>query len=294
MGTLRLIVGFMTFLVAFGFRNDHAPAWWYGVVLAVSIGGNLVGAAVAPWLRSRLREELILAVSTAAVSVAGIVALFFNAVHSRPAAAMLAAIVGLSAGAAKLSFDALVQRHIPATSQGRAFGRFEDGFQLVWVVGGLIPVVIEMSLPVGFVIITVAAAFAALVYVVGTRMARQARLPAWWPGVRSPSPARRAPKRPASDDATVPVNGPPFVPFVRDGPTVPFDQGENRGPPESAPPYDDMPWMSPPPELGTYPPVIEGPPPLGRGGRPTPPPLAGPPPIAAPLAPRPRRDPPPE
>jgi MFS family permease len=293
MGTLRMIVGFMTFLVAFGFRSDHAPAWWYGVVLAASIGGNLVGAAVAPWLRSRIREELILAVSTAAVAVVGVLALFFSSLHSRPSAALLATVVGLTAGAAKLSFDALVQRHIPAASQGRAFGRFEAGFQLVWVVGGLIPVVIDMSLPVGFVIITLASGFAAVVYVVGMRMARLGRLPSWWPGVGPPLSSRRKAKPTPSTVFPPPAA---FVPPVSpDGPTVLFDQVAPSDAYEPGPPpYDEFPWMEPPPDLGTYPPVIEGPPPLGRGGRPTPPPLTGPPPIASPLAPRPQRDPPAE
>jgi hypothetical protein len=187
MGTLRLIVGFLTFLVAFGFRHDKAPTWWYGVVLAASIGGNLVGAAVAPWLRIRLREELILAGSTVIVALAGLLSLFFGALHNRPAASLLAGVVGLTAGAAKLSFDALVQRHVPAASQGRAFGRFEAGFQLVWVLGGLVPVVIALSLPDGFLFVTVAAALAAVVFVLGTRMARIGQLPAWWPGVRPPA-----------------------------------------------------------------------------------------------------------
>ena len=318
MGTLRLIVGFLTFLVAFGFRKDHAPAWWYGVVLAGSIGGNLVGAAVAPWLRSRLREELILAGSTTMVALAGIVALLFNAVHSRPAAALLAGVVGLSAGAAKLSFDALVQRHIPAATQGRAFGRFEAGFQLVWVLGGLLPVVIPMTLPLGFGIITLAAGLAAAVYVIGTRLARLGRLPDWWPGVRPPARSRRLRRAPQPDAATVPLaGGTPGadpeagrVPVSPYGPTVLFDQVAAGDPtdvlPTSSLPYDggpydgvaddEAPWMSSPPRLGTYPPPIEGPPPLGHPVRPVPPPLAGPPPIVAPLAPRPahRSDPPEE
>ena len=52
-GSLRFAVGFLTFLVAFAFRRGHAAAWWYGVVLAASVGGNLVGAVIAPRLRGR-------------------------------------------------------------------------------------------------------------------------------------------------------------------------------------------------------------------------------------------------
>jgi MFS-type transporter involved in bile tolerance (Atg22 family) len=188
--TLRFIVGFMTFLVAFGFRRIHAPAWWFGVILAFSVGGNLVGAAIAPRLRTRFREELIIAGSLVAVVAAGIAALNFTTIHGRPAASLLAAVIGVAAGGAKLAFDSLVQRDVPAVAQGRAFGRFEGAFQLVWVLGGLVPVIIPMSLWVGFLIVTVAAAGALSVYLAGNHLARVGRLPAWWPrGDRGQGPA---------------------------------------------------------------------------------------------------------
>ncbi len=299
MGMLRLIVGFMTFLVAFGFRNSHAPAWWYGVVLACSIGGNLIGAAAAPWLRGRLREEMILAGASAMLAVAGILAILFDTFNSRPAASLLAGVVGVSAGVAKLAFDALVQRHVPVATQGRAFGRFEAVFQLVWVIGGLAPVVIVMSLRTGFFVVTVAGALAAVVYVTGTRMARLGQLPQWWPGVRAPAartrpgrtkpaPTKPAPTKPApTKPARPPVTPAPNPPV---GATIPFGTTPWTAPPPDVTEDDDRPWLDqqpgPPPDLGTYPPPIPGPPPLGHGLRPVPPPLTGPPPLAAPLAPR--------
>jgi hypothetical protein len=182
MATLRFTVGFMTFLVAFGFRRNHAPAWWFGVILAFSIGGNLIGAAIAPSLRKRFREELIIAGSLVAVVAAGIGALNFTTIHGRPAASLLAAVIGIGAGCGKLAFDSLVQRDVPAVAQGRAFGRFEAAFQLVWVVGALVPVIIPMSLWTGFLIVTIATAGAVTVYLTGNRLARTGRLPAWWPG----------------------------------------------------------------------------------------------------------------
>ncbi|MDQ1376083.1 MAG: hypothetical protein QOE15_256 [Acidimicrobiaceae bacterium] len=303
MGTLRLIVGFMTFLVAFGFRKSHAPAWWYGVVLACSIGGNLLGAAAAPWLRSRLREEMILAASSGIVAVAGILAIVFDTFNGRPEAALLAGVIGVSAGVAKLAFDALVQRHVPVASQGRAFGRFEAGFQLVWVIGALAPVVIEMTLRTGFFVITLAAALAAAVYVAGTRMARLGQLPPWWPGVRTKAtkaggiPARRLPERTArartARPRTAPARTAPgaagataATPSTPIGATIPFGTTPWTAPGPDIADDEDRPWLDPQPDLGTYPPPIPGPPPLGHGIRPVPPPLAGPPPLAAPLAPR--------
>ncbi|HSS11234.1 MAG TPA: MFS transporter [Acidimicrobiales bacterium] len=194
MATLRFSVGFMTFLVAFGFRRNHAPAWWYGVILAVSVGGNLVGAIIAPRLRTRFREELILAGAVVAVVAAGVVAINFGGLQDRPAASLLAAVIGVAAGGAKLAFDSLVQRDVPPAAQGRAFGRFEASLQMVWVLGGLVPVIIPMSLWVGFVVITVVTAAAVVFYVVGNRLARIGHLPEWWPrgvtkGVAASPPA---------------------------------------------------------------------------------------------------------
>lgn len=181
MGTLRWAVGFMTFLVAFGFRRTSAPAWWYGAVLAGSVGGNLVGAAIAPRLRARFKEEWILAGSTITVAATGLIAMQIDGLHRRPSAAIMAAALGLAAGAGKLAFDSLVQREVPAAAQGRAFGRFEAGFQLLWVVGSLVPVVIPMSLRVGFILITAVTLFGAIFHLVGSRLASTGQLPSWWP-----------------------------------------------------------------------------------------------------------------
>jgi hypothetical protein len=181
-GTLRGTVGFLTFLVAFGFRRTSAPAWWYGAVLAASVGGNLVGAAMAPRLRARFKEEWIIAGAIATVAVTGLVAMQIDGLHRRPSAALLAGVIGFTAAAAKLAFDSLVQREVPAAAQGRAFGRFEAGFQLVWVVGALVPVVFPMSLRVGFILITSVSVLAVIVHLIGTRMATVGQLPRWWPG----------------------------------------------------------------------------------------------------------------
>ncbi|HEX9547909.1 MAG TPA: MFS transporter, partial [Acidimicrobiales bacterium] len=190
-GALRAAVGFLTFLVAFGFRRTSAPAWWYGAVLAASVGGNLVGAAMAPRLRARFREEWIIAGSVAMVAATGLIAMQIDGLHRRPSAALLAGAIGFTAAAAKLAFDSLVQREVPAAAQGRAFGRFEAGFQLVWVLGGLVPVVISMSLRVGFILVTSASVLAVIIHLVGTRLATVGQLPRWWPGTPNHHGGRR-------------------------------------------------------------------------------------------------------
>jgi hypothetical protein len=192
MGTLRFLVGFMVFLVTFALRRTHAPAWWYGVILAMSVGGNLVGAVIAPRLRGRVKEEHILAAALSAVVAAGVVAIPIDLLQRRPAAALLAAVVGVASGAAKLAFDSLVQREVPAASQGRVFGRLEATFQLLWVVGALVPVAVTVSLGTGNVVVMAAAATATVVYLVGLSLARHRRLPGWWPDI-GPSHSPPAP-----------------------------------------------------------------------------------------------------
>ena len=90
----------------------------------------------------------------------------------RPASALLAAIVGLAANAAKLSFDSLVQRDAPQAVQGRSFARFEASFQVAWVVGALLPVVVTLPAQAGFVTLAMACGVALASYLSGRRVAR--------------------------------------------------------------------------------------------------------------------------
>ena len=161
MALLRAEVGFLTFLVAFGFRRADAPSWWFGVVLAASMGATLAGSAVAPRLRRRLAEERILIASIGLVALAG---LGFARLEGRLWAAAVAATIGFAAGGAKLAFDALVQRDAPDDERGRNFARFEAGFQLVWVVGALLPVIVATPLRQGFDVLGLASLAAVVAY----------------------------------------------------------------------------------------------------------------------------------
>ena len=166
MALLRAQVGFLTFLVAFGFRRADAPSWWFGVVLASSMTATLAGNAVAPRLRRVVSEERILVLSLGLVALAG---LGFARVEGRMWAAAVAAAVGLAAGGAKLAFDALVQRDAPDVERGRSFARFEAGFQLVWVVGALLPVLAPTPLRQGYDVLGLASLTAAAAYVLAVR-----------------------------------------------------------------------------------------------------------------------------
>jgi hypothetical protein len=171
MAVLRGIVGFLVFLAAFALRRGHAPPWWFGVVLAASMLGSFVGAAVAPRLRRSFAEERILASMLVAVAVVGALA---SGSGGRAAIAVLAGVVGAAAGAAKLAFDSIVQRDAPDAVRGRTFARFETRFQLVWVGCAAIPVIIPIPSWVGMGLVAVAAGVAFLTYAVGLSAVRRA------------------------------------------------------------------------------------------------------------------------
>ena len=200
MGVLRGIVGFMTFLLAFEFRggrpgtnvkpfgaalgastalvrkinvagDPRAPAWHFGVVVAGAGIGALVGARVAPALRRRVAEERIVLGVLVLTAMVGVIATWNAGLLG---AFMLSATVALTAGAGKLAFDSLVQRDAPDANYGRSFARFEARFQLTWVIGAFIPVVLPFRARYGYALVTIAAAAAAASYIIGVRTADDA------------------------------------------------------------------------------------------------------------------------
>jgi MFS family permease len=183
MASLRCVVGLLAFLVVFSFRRDGAPLIWYGVVGLSNVVGNLGGAAVAPRLRQRFGEWRILAGTTFIVGAVGAVVTQMDFVHRWPAALVFAGVLGLGANAAKLAFDALVQQHVAPADRGRLFARTESTFQLVWVVGALIPVLLSIGLLLGMYVAAALVLVAFATMELGNRRAERAALPRWWPGV---------------------------------------------------------------------------------------------------------------
>jgi hypothetical protein len=82
---------------------------------------------------------------------------------------LLAAIVALVSTSGRLAFDSLVQRDAPDANRGRSFAKFELRFQIVWVVGAVIPVLVDIPLTVGFLFISAVAGFALFTYIAGQR-----------------------------------------------------------------------------------------------------------------------------
>jgi hypothetical protein len=167
MGMLRALVGFLAFFLAFWLRDDDAPSWWFGIALASSALGALAGAGLAPTLRRKVREERILLGCVITVAVGALLA---SQLGGRPGAAVMAGLVGIAASTGRLAFDSIVQRDAPDADQGRTFAGFETRFQLAWVAGAFVPVVIPTPLGAGFLGIAIASAAAAVAYATGRRL----------------------------------------------------------------------------------------------------------------------------
>ena len=163
---LRAAVGFLFFLLAFWLRTKTAGAAWFAVVVALSALGTMAGNAIGPSLRRSIREETMLLGALGLSAVAGVVAALLGGV---PAGVLLACVLNLSAALGRLAFESIVQRDAPEANRGRAFARYETRFQLGWAVAGLIPVVINIPGPIGFLLVGMLCAAAFVNYAAGTR-----------------------------------------------------------------------------------------------------------------------------
>lgn len=192
MGVLRGAVGFLTFLLAFALRGGESdtpipvglalgrvvreaagfelapssgggasPTWHFGVVLGVSALGTVAGALLAPRLRASMSEERILQGALLGTAVAAVVA---AAIGGLIGAAIAALGLGVGAAAGKLAFDSIVQRDAPDANRGRSFARFETRFQLLWVIGGFLPVVVALPARVGYLLVAAAAGLGLFTY----------------------------------------------------------------------------------------------------------------------------------
>ncbi len=171
---VRGLQGFMIFMLAFGLRRMHGVGlYWYGLVLAGSGAGAIVGLVLVGRLRKRMNEQQLLLCSLWGIAIGAAGCAVWGTLFAQ---VVLAFVVGLCGAVAQPSFDAMTQRYIPPSAQGRAFARFGMRQQLVWVVGSLIPLIIAFTLPQGDATMAVLAALGGLSYVSGRRAARVPRM----------------------------------------------------------------------------------------------------------------------
>jgi MFS family permease len=172
MSVLKGLLGFLTFLFAFGLRREGAATWWFGLLIGALTAGAVIGVLLVGRIRRVLSEQQMLAASLWLVAAAGLLGWIFP---RQGLQALVAVAVGAAGAVAKPSFDALVQRHVRESDQGRAFARFETRLQLMWVIGSLVGVVLSLSIPAGNLVLAVVALVGAVSYMSALRAARPDR-----------------------------------------------------------------------------------------------------------------------
>jgi len=161
---VRFINGFLLALLAFVFKDIDAPLADFGALLVAAGLGYGVASYVSPFLARRLREEPTV---VAALAIEAAAAFITAQIFGLTAAVVLAASAGLAWGTAKFGFDALLQKTATREQRGAAFTRAETIFQLLWVLGALLPVAFTISSTVGLSFAGAAALFAQVVIVSG-------------------------------------------------------------------------------------------------------------------------------
>ena len=173
MSVLKGLLGFLTFLFAFGLRREGAATWWFGLLIGALTLGAVIGVLLVGRIRRVLTEQQMLTASLWLVAVAGLLGWIFP---HQGLQALVAVAVGAAGAVAKPSFDALVQRHVRESDQGRAFARFETRLQLMWVIGSLVGVVLSLSIPAGNLVLAGVAVVGALSYMRALRAAPPERV----------------------------------------------------------------------------------------------------------------------
>ncbi len=100
MSVLKALVGFTTFLFAFGLRRAGAATWWFGFVLGSLTAGALVGVLLVAWIRRALHEQQMLTGSLWLVVAATTIGAFFPSWWYQ---AVVAFGIGLAVAVAKPS-----------------------------------------------------------------------------------------------------------------------------------------------------------------------------------------------
>ncbi len=147
---MRAAGGFLLFLLAFSLRSADVPAYWFGVVAGAGVIGAFLGDVLAPGLPTETREE---AVVIACVGAAGVGALLASQLFGLPLLAVYAVTAGAASEFARLAFQSLMQRYAPEGALGRVFVRYEVLFQVAWVCGAFVPVLLPISFRFGILLL---------------------------------------------------------------------------------------------------------------------------------------------
>lgn len=159
---VRFLNGYLLLLVAFVFRDNEAGIVGFGGLLLAAGAGFGVSSLLAQFLARRLHEEPMVVAALALEAAAAFISAHVFGVWSAAAVAFFA---GLAWGTAKFGYDGLLHASVRPEERGRTFTYSETLFQLAWVVGAVIPVLVRIPATLGLVLAGCAALLAQVVLV---------------------------------------------------------------------------------------------------------------------------------
>ena len=146
----RLMTGFLTLFLAFLLRENPISTLdstlMLGLVVVAAGVGNSLGTVAGNLLKNHPPERIGLVV----LAVDAAMAVLTAALYSVVTVIALGFVAGLCAQLAKLSYDALVQRDVAEVVRTSVFARSEAVFQICWVLGGTLGIVLPLIPPLGF------------------------------------------------------------------------------------------------------------------------------------------------
>lgn len=185
----RAAGGFVLFLLAFALRKRGVSTAGLGLLVAGIGAGGLIGAFMVPRLGRRLREEGLLAFG---LGLTAITALLLAGRVGVVTAGLAGLIIGTAAAAARVGFESLVQRDVPAGIRGTTITRSETVFQLSWVLGAVIPVALPLPAGPALLVVGSACVLAVVVYLAGLLRLRNGTRPQAAGAGARPGPASSA------------------------------------------------------------------------------------------------------
>ena len=169
---VRAVGGFTLFLLAFELRRQGVGTAGLGLLLAAVGIGGVVGAFLLPRAARLVREDGLLA---GGLLLCGTTAWLLAGRVGVESAAAGGLAMGAGIAAARLGFESLVQREVPAPARGTAITRAETTFQLAWVVGAVLPVAFPLPTTPSLLAAAAVCLVAATTYTVGLLRLRRSR-----------------------------------------------------------------------------------------------------------------------
>ena len=248
--SLRLLFGFTLLFLAFVIMADQLDTTILGNDIgrqgAVGlIGGALaVGTFLSTAVGTRLRIRRPLALQSTGLAVVAAVGVLATLFYSLAMVTLLALLVAVFSGIAKLAVDASIQERVPERLRASAFAHSETVLMIAWVVGGgigIIPLPGRLGVALAALLAVIAAARAGWV---ATRLHNE-RLSG---RVDEPAPDREPAHATAGPDEPAPRWSAPESPSSAgpadpwpDAPTVPTHTRPNNTPPGRTPPTQPTP-----------------------------------------------------